>query len=210
MTICSDFRVQKNKFCHCFHFFSFYLPWSNGTRCHDLYFLNVEKSQLFHSPLSCSSRDSLDSLLLSVIRVESCAYLRLLVILPAVLITACASSSLAFPRMYSAYKLNKQGNNIQPCHTPLLILKQSVVPCPIITLASWPTYRFLKRQVWYSHLFENFPVCCDPHKGFSIVNEAEVDVFLEFSCFLYDLKNVGNLISGSSTFSKSSLYTWKY
>ena len=40
--------------------------------------------------------------------------------------------------------------------------------------------------VWYSHLFQNFPVFCDPHKGFSIVSEAEVDVFLEFSCFVYD------------------------
>ena len=47
-------------------------------------------------------------------------------------------------------------------------------------------------------------------KGFSIVNEAEVDVFLEFPCFFYDPKNVGNLISGSSVFSKSSLYIWKF
>ena len=49
-------------------------------------------------------------------------------------------------------------------------------------------------------------VCCDPHKGFNIVNEAEVDVFLELSCFLYNPTDVGNLISGSSAFSKSSLY----
>ena len=58
--------------------------------------------------------------------------------------------------------------------------------------------------VWYSNLFENFPVCCDPHKGFSVANEAEVDVFLEFPCFLYDPTDVCNLISGSSAFSKSS------
>ena len=64
-------------------------------------------------------------------------------------------------------------------------------------------------MVWYSHLLKNFPVCCDPHKGFSIVNEAEADVFLEFSCFFYDLKDVGNFISGSFTFSKSSLNIWK-
>jgi len=49
--------------------------------------------------------------------------------------------------MYSAYKLNKQGDNIQPWHTPLPIWNQSVVPCPVITVASWPTYRFLRRQV---------------------------------------------------------------
>ena len=51
---------------------------------------------------------------------------------------------------------------------------------------------------------------CDPHKGFSVVNEAEVDIFLEFSCFFYDPTDVGNLISGSSAFSKSSLYIWKF
>ena len=66
------------------------------------------------------------------------------------------------------------------------------------------------KVVWYSHLFKNFPVCCDPHKGFSIINEAEVDVFLDFSCFFYDATDVGNLISGSSAFSKSSLYIWKF
>ena len=65
------------------------------------------------------------------------------------------------------------------------------------------------KVVWYSH-FLNFPVCCDPHKGFSIVNEAELDVFLEFSCFFYDPTDVGNLISGSSVFSKSCLNIWKF
>ena len=52
--------------------------------------------------------------------------------------------------MYSAYKLNKQGDNIQPWHTPFPIWSQSVVPCPVLTVASWPAYRFLKRQVRYS------------------------------------------------------------
>ena len=65
---------------------------------------------------------------------------------------------------------------------------------------------------WYSHLFKTFPQFVVIHtvKGFSMVNEAEVDVLLEFSCFLCDLMNVGNLISGSSAFSKSSLYIWKF
>ena len=63
-------------------------------------------------------------------------------------------------------------------------------------------------MVWYSHLFKNFPQSVVIHtvKGFSTVSEAEVDVFLKFPCFFYDLEDVGNFISGSSAFSKSSLY----
>ena len=66
--------------------------------------------------------------------------------------------------------------------------------------------------VWYSHLFQNFPQFIEIHtvKGFGIVNKAEIDVFLEFSCFFYELMNVGNLISGSSAFSTSSLNVWQF
>ena len=66
--------------------------------------------------------------------------------------------------------------------------------------------------VWYSHLLKNFPQFVAIHifKGFSVVNEAEIDVFLEFSCFFYDPMDVGNLISGSSAFYKSSLNIWKF
>ena len=65
---------------------------------------------------------------------------------------------------------------------------------------------------WYSYLFKNFPQFVVIHtvKGFGIVNKAEVDVFLEFSHFIYDLMDVGNLISGSSAFSKSSLNICKF
>ena len=77
---------------------------------------------------------SLFSSSLSAIRVVSSAYLKLLIFLPAVLIPTCASSSPAFLMMYSAYKLNKQGDNIQPWHTPFLIWSQSVVPCPVLTV----------------------------------------------------------------------------
>ena len=87
---------------------------------------------------------------LSAIKVVSSAYLRLLIFLPAILIPAYASSSPAFLMMYSAYKLNKEGDNIQPWRTPFPIWNQSVVPCPVLTVASWPTYRFLKRQVRWS------------------------------------------------------------
>ena len=77
------------------------------------------------------------------------------------------------------------------------------------------------KVIWYSHLFKSFPVffpflffffffVIPAVKDFSIVNEAEVDVFLEFSCFFYDLTDVGNLISGSFAFSKSSLNIGKF
>ena len=59
VTICSDFGAQENKICHCFHFFFFYLPQNDGTRCHDLSFLNRVLSQFVHSPLSPSLRGSL-------------------------------------------------------------------------------------------------------------------------------------------------------
>ena len=67
-------------------------------------------------------------------------------------------------------------------------------------------------MVWYSHLFQNFSQFIVIHtvKGFNIVNKAEVDVFLELSCFFDDPTDVGNLISGSSSFSKSSLNIWKF
>ena len=67
-------------------------------------------------------------------------------------------------------------------------------------------------MVWYSHLFQNFPhfVVIHTVKGFGIVNKAETDVFLELSCFFDDPVDVGNLISGSSAFSKSSLCIWKF
>ena len=68
------------------------------------------------------------------------------------------------------------------------------------------------KVIWYSHLLKNFPQFVVIHtvKGFSIVNEAEVDVFLEFSCLFCDPVDVGNLFSVSSAFSKSSLYIWKF
>ena len=67
-------------------------------------------------------------------------------------------------------------------------------------------------MVWYSHLFNKFLQFVVIHrvKGFDKVNEAKLDVFLEFSCFIYDPTDVGNLISGSSAFSKSSLNIWKF
>ena len=103
---------------------------------------------------------------LSAIRVVSSAYLRLLIFLPVILIPVCASSSPAFHMMYSSCKLNKQGDNIQPWSTPFLNGNQSVVPCLVLSIASWPAYRFLRRLVGglvFPSLSEFSTVCCDPH-----------------------------------------------
>ena len=116
--------------------------------------------------------------------------------------------------MYSAQKLNKQSDNIQPWQTPFLILSQSVFLCRVLTVASWPANRFLRKQVWWSGISISLSIfhslIWSAQKSFSIANEAEVDVFLEFPCLLYDPVNADNLISGSSAFSKSSLYSWKF
>jgi len=135
---------------HGFHCFPIYLPWSDGTGCHDLSFLNVSFKLAFHSPLSLSSRGSFSCSSLSAIRVVSSAYLRWLIFLLAILISACATSSTAFHMMYSAYKLNKQGDNIQPWCTPFPNWNQPIVPCLVLTVASWSAYRFLRRQVRWS------------------------------------------------------------
>ena len=116
--------------------------------------------------------------------------------------------------MYSAYKLDKQGDYIQPWHTPFPIWNQSIVPCLVLTVASWPAHRFCRRQVRWSGIHISLRIFHSllwfTVKGFSIVSEAEVDVFLKFSCFFYDPGDVGNLISGSSAFSTSSLNIWKF
>ena len=131
---------------------------------------------------------------------------------PSVLHSTCASSSLAFHTMYSANKLNKQGDNIQPWHTPFPIWNQSVVSCPVLTVASWPENRFLRRQVRGSgipislRIFQF--VVIHTVKGFGVLNKA--DVFLELLCFINDTMDVGNLISGSSAFSKSRLNRWNF
>ena len=98
---------------------------------------------------------------LSAIRVVSSAYLRLLILLPAILIPACASSNPAFLMMYSAYKLNKQGDNTQPWRTPFPVWNQFVVPSPVLTVASWPASQEAGQVVWYSCL--STTVCGDPH-----------------------------------------------
>ena len=258
----------KNKVSHCFHCFPIYLPWSDGTRCHDLSFPNVSFKPTFSICSFTFIKRLFSSSSLSVIRVMSSAYLRLLIFLLAILIPACASPSPSFLMMYSAYKLNKWKkvkslSRVQLFATPWTIAYQGPLsmgfswqeywsglpfpspgdlPKPGIAPGSPPLradalpseppekpFSYLEpvcwsmsssnrcfltciqisqeagQVIWYSHLFQNFPQFIVIHtvKGFGIVNKAEIDVFLELSCFFNDPADVGNLISGSSAFSKT-------
>ena len=134
-----------NKVCHCFHSFPIYLHEGMGPDAMIWVFRMLSFKPTF--PLSSFTfiQRLFSSSSISAIKVVSSAYLWLLIFLLAILISACASSSPEFCMMYSAYKLNKQGDNIQPRHTPFPIWNQSVVPCPVLSVASWPAYRFLRR-----------------------------------------------------------------
>ena len=140
------------------------MPWSSFSEC---WAFNIQwKANFFTLRLFHFHQEALSSSSLSAIRVVSSAYLRLLIFLPGILIAACASSSPAFLMIYSAYKLKKQGDNLQPWRTPFPVWNQSVIPCPVLTIASWPAYRFLKRQVRWSGIpisFRIFHSLCDPH-----------------------------------------------
>ena len=115
-----------------------------------LVFWMLNLSQLFHSPLSLSSIGSL--VLFFFTFYQKCGVIWISEVSPKYLDSSCASSSPAFLMMYSAYKLNKQGHNMQPWHTPFPIWNQSVVPCPVLTVTSWLAYRFLKGQVRWFHI----------------------------------------------------------
>ena len=95
----------------------------------------------------------------------------------------------SFHMMYSAYKFNRQGDNIQPWCTAFPIWNQSVVPCPALTVTSWPAYRFLRRQVKWPGISISWRifqfVVIHTAKGFGIVNKAEVDVF--WTCLAFSM-----------------------
>ena len=166
ITICSDFGTPQNKVCHCFHCFPIYLPWSDGTNAMIFVFWMLSFNPVFSLSSFTFIKRLFSSSLLSAINVVSSAYLGLVIFLPAILILAYASSSPTLSMMYFAYKLNKQGDNIQPWCVPFPILKQCVVPCLVRTVVSWPTYRFLRSRsdgLVFSLLKEFSSVCCDPH-----------------------------------------------
>ena len=146
VTVASDFGVQENSLSLFPHLLAMkwwdQMSWPSFFECWVL-------SQHFHSPLSPSSSKNIPSSP-SAIRVMSSDYPGWLIFLLAILIPVCASTSPAFCMMYSTHELYKQGDNMQPWHTPSPIWKQSVIPCPVLTVASWPAYRFLKRKVRWS------------------------------------------------------------
>ena len=117
--------------------------------------------------------------------------------------------------MYSAYKLNNHGDNIQPWHTTIPIWNQSIVSC-LVLKCCFLTYIQISQEagqvVWHSHLLNNFLQLLVIHtvKGFGIVNKAKLDLFLDLSCVFSDPMDVGNYISGVSAFSKSILNIWKF
>ena len=182
VTICSDLGAPKNKVWHCFHRLPHLfavkwwdqMPWS-----YFFWMLN------FKSAFSLSSFTFIKSLFssfsLSAIRVVSSGYLRLFIFLLAILIPACASSTPAFLMMSSASKLKKQGDNIQPWRTPFPIWNQSVVPCLVLIVASWPAHRFLRGNIRWCGIPTSWRifqfVVTHAVKGFGVVNKAEVDVF---------------------------------
>ena len=156
VTICGDFGAQKIK--------SATVSTGSPCICHEV--MGLDAMILVFWTLSYKPTFSLSSFTfikrlfssssLSAIRVVSSAYLRLLIFLLA--IPACVSSSPTFLMMYSVYKLNKQGDNTQPLRTPFPIWNQSVVPCPVLTVTSWLSHRFLKRQVRWSGIHISFRI----------------------------------------------------
>ena len=141
---------EKIKFLSVSVFFSIYLPWSDRTRYHDLMFWMLSSKTAFLLSSFTSIGKLFRSSSISVIKVVSSVYLRLLIFLKAILIPDWVSSSPAFHMMYSACKLNKQGHNIEWWSALFWSLNQPVVPCPVLADASWPAYSFLRKQVRWS------------------------------------------------------------
>ena len=149
VTIHSDFRAQEEKMWHYFHVFPSICHEAMGLDAMILGFLIFS----FKLTLSLSSFTLIKKLFssssLSAIRVLLSAYLKLLIFLQKILIPACNSSSPAFLMMRSAYRLNKQGDSRQPCHTPFSIINQTVVPYRVQTVAPWPACRSLRKHLSY-------------------------------------------------------------
>ena len=152
VTIRSDFGAWEEEIYHCFHL--------TPSICHAVigldamilvfwFFFFSLKPALSLSSFTLIKR-LFSSSTLSVIRVVSSTYLRLLMFLLPILIPAYTSASPAFLMVCSAYTLNQKGNSREPCCTSFLTMNQSVVPYRVLTVASWRTYGFLRRRVRWS------------------------------------------------------------
>jgi len=213
VTISSDFGAQEEEICHCFHFSPSICHTVMGPNAMILAFLIFSlKRALSLFPLTPIKR-LFSSSSHSAIRVVSFTYLRLFIFLAPILILACNSSSPASLMVYSVYRLNKQGDSRQPCST----LSRSwttqlfhIEFCCFLTCIQ--VSQETGKMGWYSHLSKSFLQFIMIHrvKGFSIIDEIEVDVLLKFPCFLYNPAKVGNLMSSYSSFSKPSLDIWGF
>ena len=182
VVISNDFTAKEEEIYHYFHLFSSICLAVMGPDAMILVFFLVFS---FKPALSLSSFTLIKRLFssssLSAIKVASSTYLRLLMFLLPILIPACNSSSLPFHMMCSAYRLSKQGDSRQLCHTHFSILNQSVVPYRVLTcfLTHIQVSQKTGKMVWYSHLFKSFPQFIMIHtvKGFAIVDKTGVDIF---------------------------------
>ena len=196
---------------HCFHCFPIYLPWSDWTGCHHLSFWKLRFKPAFSLSSFTFIKRLFSSSLLSAIGVMSSAYLNCwyfsqqswfrLVLHPAWHFTWHTLHRSSMSRM-TIYKLVP---NVEQVHCSM-----SISNCCFLTCIKFS--QKTGKVVWYSYLFKKFSTVClsNTIKGFSIVNEAGIVVFLEFSSFFYDPTDVINLYSGSSAFSKSSFYIWMF
>ena len=159
------------------------MPWSSFFECWDFKF-----NQLFHSLLSVFFKRLFSSF-------AFCHKVGVICISEVIDIS---------PGNLDSSSCFLQGGNIQPWCVPFLIWNQSVAQCPVLTVASWPAYRFLRRQLRWSGIPISFRIfqfiVIHIVKSFGIVNKAEIDVFLELSSFFDGPADVGNLISGFSAF----------
>ena len=150
VTVCNNLGAQENKICHCFHFFPLYLPWSDGTSYQDLSFWILSFKPAFSLSSFTLIKWLFNSCSLCAIRVGIICISNVVDISPGNLDSNLCFIQPGILHDVLCIVVKQQGDNIQPCHTPFPILKQSVVPCKVLTVASWPTYKFLRRQVRWS------------------------------------------------------------
>ena len=205
----------QNKVSHCFHCFPINLPLMMGPDAMILIFWMLDFKPAFSLSSFTFIKRLFSSSLLSAIKVVSSVYLKLLIFLPAILIPACNSPSPAFLMIYSANKLNKQGDSIQPWSKSFLIWNQSIVLCSVLTKLNFLTCIQISQEegkvVWYCHLLKNFSPFVLIHivKVFGPVNKAEVVVFLELLLFLWS-NGCWQFDIWLLCLSKSNLNIWKF